>query len=144
MRRNVCPPLVGNPVVAMLLAALVALGFIIPGNAEPTGPNRAATPLSTTKTRSARPELPTPAVRPRATDAEPTPPPTPIVIHRENPSAKGTGRPVHPTADGCPVARQLPAPRLVGIFDHASAPAPRAAHRLIRHALVLRGPPSIA
>lgn len=128
----------------MLLAALAALAFIVPGKAEPAGSNRTASSASTTRRISVRPELPSPGARTRATDAEPAPPPTPIVIHRENPSAKGTGRPVHPTADGCLTARQLPAPRLVGIFNRPSTAAPRAAHRIIRHALVLRGPPSNA
>lgn len=144
MFRNLRPTLVGNPVVAMLLAALAALAFLVPGNAEPTGPNRTAKSVSIPQNGSIRPETPSPGVRKRATDAEPASAPTPMVIHRENPSTKGTGRPVHAPADGCPTAWRLPAPRVLVVFNGPSMPARRAAHRLIRHALVLRGPPSIA
>ncbi len=137
MRRNIRSTLVGSPVVAILLAALALLG--VPGAAEPTaaGPSAIACPGVFSKTGSLA------ASRDRA-DAEPTPPPAPRVIREGNSSFKRVGRPVDHPADACLIAWRLPAPRVIAGFNAPAAPAPRIVHRRIRHALVLRGPPSIA
>ncbi len=137
MLRNIRSTLVGSPVVAILLAALALLG--VPGAAEPTAaePSAVAAPGGFSKTGTLA------ANRDRA-DAEPTPPPAPRVIREGDSSFKRVGRPVDHPADACLTGWRLPAPRVVVTFNFPTAVAPRVAHRRIRHALVLRGPPSIA
>jgi hypothetical protein len=142
MLRNIRSTLVGSPVVAILLAALVLLAASVPGAAEPTAAGRTlsftnAVPGLFSKTGTLV------ANRDRA-DAEPTPPPAPRVIREGNSSLKRVGRPVDLPADACFTGWRLPAPRVGVTFHFPTAPAPRVVHRRIRHALVLRGPPSIA
>lgn len=137
MLRNIRSTLVGSPVVAILLAALALLG--VPGAAEPSAaePSVISAPGEFSKTGSLA------ASRDRA-DAEPTPPPAPRVIRDGDSSFKRVGRPVDHPADACLTAWRLPASRVVASFNFPSLVAPRVVHRRIRHALVLRGPPSIA